>query len=370
MTQDLSTTRVEHNLPSVAVIITARDRPLELATTLEKLKEQSYPRVGVIVVDDASTTSLESVTRNIWPDALFIRNEECQGYVANRSRAMKLANSEFLVSLDDDSCFTHPQDLLRAVHRMQVEPEIGVLTFGVYAGATPVPERRLGQVEHYVTSFIGCGHMVRSSVVSRIGGYRDFYYYYGEENEYSLRVWNAGWRVLFFPSVLVHHRISSVGRRNSRILAYSMRNNLWTTLLHMPVPRVAIQLAWRLVSYTAESIRLFQPQAWIWGMGSFFWGLPRIIRLRKPIRPETLALLDTISAGVISRPDEIPCVRQPGFGDLVAAFYAAWKNRPRSRSFWDRRRGGLGQSPTVMFEHNVQEVSDPGSRKRSLPKLR
>ena len=142
-----------------------------------------------------------------------------------------------------------------------------------------------------------------------------------------------------------------------QILRYSIRNNLWTTLLHMPLSRVAIQFAWRLISYTVESIRLFQPQAWIWGMSSFLWGLPRIIRLRKPIRRETLALLDAISTDLICKPEEILCVSRPGFGRLVAAFYATWKNRPRSRSFWGRRRGGLGQSPTVVYEHNVDTVS-------------
>jgi GT2 family glycosyltransferase len=352
---------VAAELPSVAVIITARDRPLELASTLQKLREQSYANVQLIVIDDASKTSLENVTRNTWPNALFIRNEQCQGYVANRTRAMRVATSEFIVSLDDDSCFTHPLDLSRAVDRMQAEPEIGVLTFGVYAGPAPVPEWRLSQSEQYVTTFIGCAHMIRSEVISRIGGYRDFYHYYAEESEYSLRVWNDGWRILFFPSVLVHHRVSSIGRQSSRILRYSIRNNLWTTLLHMPLSRLAIQFPWRLISCAAESVRLFQPRAWMWGMSSFLRGLPRIIRMRKPIRKETLVLLDAINAGVISKPEQLVPIA-PGFKRILIAFYAAWKNRARSRPFWDRRRGSLGRSPTVMFEHNVEAVSDPGSR--------
>jgi GT2 family glycosyltransferase len=354
MTDSLASSRPEQDTSSVAVVISARDRRAELDVTLEKLREQSYPVAEMIVVDDASMTSLESITRKSWPDAFFIRNEEPQGYIANRSRAMKLATSEFIVSLDDDSCFTDPHDLARAVSRMQAEPEIGILNFGVYAGAGPVPELRFSEPEHYVASFIGCAHMVRRSVVSRIGGYRDYYFYYGEESEYSLRVWDAGWRILFLPSVLVHHRVSSVGRRSGRILGFSIRNNLWTTILHMPMPRVAIQVTWRVVSYTAESIRLFRPRAWIWGMYSFFKGLPHIVRLRKPIRPETLALLDALSSGVICKPEDLLCTPRPSFVRRVAAFYAAWKNRPRSRSFWDRRRGHLGQSPTVLFEQNVE----------------
>ena len=73
---------------------------------------------------------------------------------------------------------------------MQAEPEIGVLTFGIYAGSAPVPKRRLSQSEHYVASFIGCAHMIRSWVISGIGGYRDFYYYYAEESELE-RIFHA-----------------------------------------------------------------------------------------------------------------------------------------------------------------------------------
>src|ERR1035441_3623873 len=90
----------------VTVVISARNRADELLLTLRQLKTQVYPDISLIVVDDASEESLEAVVRSEWPHALFLRNEVRQGLIANRSKAMKMADTEFVVSLDDDSCFT------------------------------------------------------------------------------------------------------------------------------------------------------------------------------------------------------------------------------------------------------------------------
>ena len=347
----------------VTVVISARNRADELLLTLRQLKTQVYPDISLIVVDDASEESLEAVVRSEWPHALFLRNEVRQGLIANRSKAMKMADTEFIVSLDDDSCFTNPTDLATAVSRMEAEPRVGVITFFVYHGHNHVPARAPETEERYTTSFIGCAHMIRSSVVTQIGGYRDFYFYYGEESEYSLRVWDAGWRILFMSRVLVHHRVSLVGRRRSSILRYSIRNNLWTTILHMPWPRVAIQLGWRMFSYGIESLRLGQPWAGIVGFAGCLWGLPTVLRLRRPIRRETLAILDLLATTPAPSPAELSTAVRPRLRHVVGAFFAAWRDRPRARSFWDRRPGDVGKGSTSVFEHELKSRGHLGEGK-------
>ncbi len=272
---------------------------------------------------------------------------------------MKMARSEFLVSLDDDSCFTDRTDLAVAVKRMEAEPEIGVLTFLVYQGAKlayPIQTPRLN--EKYTCDFVGCAHMIRASVTTEVGVYRDFYYYYGEESEYSLRIWNAGWRILFFPKVIVHHRVSSAGRSNRKILRYSIRNNIWTTILHMPWPRVGIQLLWRFTNYGFESLRLLQPVAFVGAIASCVSGMPRVLRLRKPISGKTLELLDLISTKEVRTPAELSS-KGPSLKDRITVFYASWKDRPRQRSFWDRRSGDLGKASTIVFEHQLDQEDRP-----------
>jgi GT2 family glycosyltransferase len=339
--------------PRVAIVITARNRASELLVTLRKLKTQVYRNFTVIVVDDASEETLEGIVRSEWPQAVFIRNEVRQGLIANRSKAMKMADGEFIVSLDDDSCFTDPGDLEKAVARMLSEPQLGIVTFLVCQGTDLIPERETGVEERYVASFVGCAHMLRSSVVAQLGGYRDFYFYYAEESEYSLRVWDAGWRILFFPEVLVHHRISPIGRRDSAILRYSIRNNLWTTILHMPLPRVVLQVAWRLISYSFESLRLLRPGVFLAALGSVIWGLPTVLALRRPISADTLRILDVIATRAVRSGGELSSAPTPPLTTIVKDFYFRWKDRPRARSFWDRKPGDVGRTPTTVFKHNL-----------------
>src|ERR1035441_11106060 len=92
--------------PLVTVLITAKDRPDELRRTLHRLSEQRYPALELLVVDDASTISLEPIVRSAWPNAQFFRNDTPHGLVANRSFGMRAARGRYVLSLDDDSHLT------------------------------------------------------------------------------------------------------------------------------------------------------------------------------------------------------------------------------------------------------------------------
>jgi GT2 family glycosyltransferase len=100
--------------------------------------------------------------------------------------------------------------------------------------------------------------MIRKTVINRIGGYCDFYHYAHEENEYALRVLDAGFCILFFPAVVVHHRVSNVGRRPGKIWAYTLRNSLWTAILRMPAKRLPAESLWKFAVGTLDAMRLLQ----------------------------------------------------------------------------------------------------------------
>ncbi|HEX8245090.1 MAG TPA: glycosyltransferase, partial [Longimicrobium sp.] len=197
--------------PLVSVLIAAYNRPDELRETLRSLRGQRYPRLEVLVADDASPVPLEPVVRAEWPDARFWRNERNRGYIANRSLLMREARGEFLLSLDDDSSLTEPDAIERAVERFAREPELGAIGFLVHEGPEAPGGPPPADPERYVQSYIGCGHLLRAEMVRQVGTYHDFFEYYGEEGEYALRALGQGWRILLFPQVRVHHRLSAVG---------------------------------------------------------------------------------------------------------------------------------------------------------------
>lgn len=349
--------------PSVTIAITARNRPEELALTLETLRQQDYPNFNVCLIDDSSDVPLEPLVRRWFPQAQVHRNETPAGLVRNRSRMMAECRTDFLVSLDDDSCFTRPDELRRAVERMKGEPELGIVTFFVYQGAGPVPDLIPASGERYMASYFGCAHMMRSAMMRQVGGYRDFFDYYGEEQEYAMRVWDAGWRILYVPDVIVHHRVSDVGRRSDRILQHSVRNNLWSVILNYPAGRALLQIGWRLFSHGVEALRTPALGAYMRGVAQSLAGLPRVLKSRKAIRSDTLQLLDWLSACVVRPPWDTRTQLRVNRWSFLRMQLSAWRDRPRARGFWDKRPGDVGHSPTVTFRHNV-EADERGGKHR------
>jgi GT2 family glycosyltransferase len=321
--------------PLVTVLITARDRPDELRVTLRGLRAQTYQAIELLVVDDCSDTPLEPLVHEMWPGATLRRNEKNLGLIASRSLGMRLARGEYIVSLDDDSCLVEADALAAAVVRMEREKDIGVMTFFVHHG-TALPPDTTRPAERYVASFIGCGHMIRREVVETLGGYRDFYFYYGEEAEYSLRVLDAGWKILFFPRVVVHHRVSETGRAGDRILFHSYRNNLWTLLLRIPWPRVLFEGSWRLGLYCWESLRQLRPWPLVCAILSCTRGLPRVLRLRAPISERTLQRYDALRFRHVLTRQDYEDARRPSPRDMWQWFSTTWRCRPKPPCFWER----------------------------------
>lgn len=139
----------EYN-PLVTVLITTRNRPNELRITLRELRRQSYRPIELIIIDECSEEELETMVRQEWPDAIVIRNYENLGLIGSRSFGMRIASGEYLVSIDDDSCFTDCQDISRAVTRIASAPKVGVLAFLVHNGLDFQAKSDSQNAERYV----------------------------------------------------------------------------------------------------------------------------------------------------------------------------------------------------------------------------
>ncbi|HEX8321731.1 glycosyltransferase family 2 protein [Longimicrobium sp.] len=335
--------------PLVSVSITAHNRPDDLRLTLRRLGEQTHRPLEVIVVDDASDVELEPVVREEWPDAVYRRNPRNLGAHASRSWAMQHARGEYILTLDDDSFPVDPHAVGHAVARFEREPAVGVLAFQIHEGLEPPDPAVAPQPERYVHTFINCGQMMRAETARAVGGFRDFFVHYAEEGELALRVLDHGWRIVLFPSV-VHHRMSPIGRSNARIWAYIFRNTLWTAVLNFPFPRVLVELAWKLFVNGIEAVRIGQPRLAAWALGSFLRGLPRALRLRRPMSREALRVYDVVRFREVATAEELGRARPPTVRERLHWLREVWLRRPRARPFWDRRPGRLGRSAYVVSD--------------------
>lgn len=342
--------------PLVSVIVPTRNRGEELERTLGILRRQTYLPLEVIVVDDASDHSLEALVRRVWPGALFWRKEKNAGQCLCRNEAFEVANGSYLLSLDDDSCFTQATDLERAVSCMESRPEVGVLTFYTFHGLELPPSMPKSiSAERFMHTFLAGASMVRRAVIAHTGGYLTSFGNEGEEEELSLRILDAGWGILFFPGILIHHRVSPLSRNSERTWERGLRNKLWLILLHMPRRRVPVELCWKLGVGLWDAFRLRRFRRFFRSVGQFLTGMPAILRIRKPISALTLRRYDAIRFRGVCTAMEYADPPACRIRDLANWYGKSWRNRPRNRSFWDHRAGDVGVTSAGTFAHEFAE---------------
>jgi GT2 family glycosyltransferase len=330
--------------PLVSAIIPTRNRPDELRQTLESLKTQTYRPIEVVVVDDASTDPPEVLVHSIWPEAVFLRHNVNVAQCRCRNDAFAAARGQYLLHLDDDASLTRPDDLWGAVRCMEAEPRLGVLAFYVFNGQV-LPETGLPAASpRYTASFVGAGALMRKAAIDAAGGYREFFENDWEEEDLSIRVIDAGWRIQFFSDVVVHHRVSPQGRRSSRTWMRALRNKMWAMVMHMPARRMPLELAAKLAGGMWDAVRLLRPHRFLQAVWLFLLGLPRAMKLRRPVSELTLRRLDAMRFGVVHTAEEFADPPAITVREVLAWFRTCWWNRPRQRNVWDPRSGGVGSA--------------------------
>ncbi len=168
--------------PRASVVIPTYNRPGQLRAVLDALARQSFPGqfVEVLVVDDGSRESYQEVIDQAWPFRLSYIRQENLGEVHARNRGVSLAQSQWIVFLDDD-IYVEPQYLAEMAAEHERYPD-AVLLGVLYPWMGPEPslfQRYLPEIPKDIrpgeVSYIECGTgtmAVAKAVYESLGGMR------------------------------------------------------------------------------------------------------------------------------------------------------------------------------------------------------
>ncbi len=107
----------------VSVIIPTYNRAALLSEAVACVREQGYPDLEIIVVDDGSTDHTGEVVRGLGSDIHFMRLERNHGVAAARNIGVALASGEAIAFLDSDDLW--PCDKLHTqTQRMRADVDI------------------------------------------------------------------------------------------------------------------------------------------------------------------------------------------------------------------------------------------------------
>ncbi|MGZ4799203.1 MAG: glycosyltransferase [Acidimicrobiia bacterium] len=222
--------------PLVSVVIPTRDRASSLDRCLESLAHLDYPRLEIIVVDNAPTTddTKRCVERFAGSSITYVREDQA-GASAARNRGLREAHGSIIAFTDDD-VLVDPRWIRALVDRFKRNPEVACVTglvvpaeletpaqvwFERYGGFNKGYEaqlydagahRRSNWLYPFAAGTFGSGNNVafRAELFDRIGGYdctlgpgtpaRA-----GEDLALFVEVITSGHALAYEPSAVVRH---------------------------------------------------------------------------------------------------------------------------------------------------------------------
>ena len=225
-----------------SIVIPSCNRVDELRALIRSCLSQTLP-VEIIVVDDAANDEVERMTRVEFPGVRYYRLGEAKGPAFQRNRGIELATNDVVFPLDDDSVLVSRRTVEQTLSEFD-HPRIGAVGIP-YININQ--DRRVLQTAPrdgaiYVThSFVGAAHAIRRDVFLKLGGFREHFFYMGEESDLCLRMLSAGYVTRLGNADPIHHLESP--RRNMRRASYSGRCNDIRFVWHnVPMPHFPLHL--------------------------------------------------------------------------------------------------------------------------------
>jgi GT2 family glycosyltransferase len=229
--------------PLVSIVILAYGNREFVDACLQAVARQSWPRLEVLFVDNASADDSAAVARaaidRLHLPGRVIALPKNLGCAGGNNVGWRAATGDLILFLNPDTEM-HPDCVAELAKPLLADPTIGMTGAKMYfpggriiqhAGGIVHPNgmtnhHGAGQEDHgqcdqvrevdYVT---GAGLATRRTLLEQLGGIdEDYFPAYYEEVDLCLRARKAGFRIVYIPTaVLVHHESVSVGQGSSAL---------------------------------------------------------------------------------------------------------------------------------------------------------
>lgn len=226
-----------------SIVIPSCNRVDELRALIRSCLDQTVP-VEIIVVDDAANDEVERMTRVGFSGVRYFRLGKSKGPAFQRNRGIELATSEIVFPLDDDSLFVSRHTIKQTLAEFD-HPRIGAVGIpyvNINHDARVLQAAPRDGAIHVTYGFVGAAHAVRRDVFLKAGGFREHFFYMGEESDLCLRLLRNGYVTRLGNADPIHHLESP--RRNMKRASFSGRRNDIRFVWHnVPLPEFPLHLA-------------------------------------------------------------------------------------------------------------------------------
>jgi GT2 family glycosyltransferase len=229
--------------PLVAILTLNWNRPADTLECLASAAAQTHPHTLLLVVDNGSSDDSVAQIAAAYPQAELICNGRNLGFAAGVNPGLRRSierGADYVLLVNNDTTFA-PDCLERLLERANAD--VAILSPAIYYSEAPAvpwaiggrlnrvtyelegdrPEQRpaalararqAGFLELDLVPF--CGVLLSRSAIEQVGWLDERFFMYYEDMDYSLRLREAGLRILMVPAASMWHKVSlSSGGRDS-----------------------------------------------------------------------------------------------------------------------------------------------------------
>lgn len=229
----------ENNI-DVSIVIISWKMKMLLKKCLQSIYEFTKEiNLEIIVIDNNSGDGTSEMIENEFPRIVLLKNSENRGVAPARNQGMALAKGKYVLILDADVELVE-NSVLTLFRFMEKNPYCGLVgsklvdsNLELQYSCKRFPNllsfifRRLEHFESIRNSktlrfhtmqdwdhsetktvdyLIGACQFIRKTAIDKIGMYDDKIFYGPEDIDFCLRIWKAGWKVVYCPETkIIHH---------------------------------------------------------------------------------------------------------------------------------------------------------------------
>jgi GT2 family glycosyltransferase len=241
----------EHPLPLISIVALTWNTTEVTIEFLRSINEHNtYQNIEIIIVDNGSAQDPTAVLKDVYPEAIIIRNEKNLGFTGGNNIGIKQAKGEYLFIVNNDTEFT-PGLLEGLLEIFQQYPDAGMVSpkFHYYFHKGTIEYAGYHEVNVLTgrNSMIGCkeidngqyndikvtnyahggGMMVPRKVVDEVGALPEHFFIYYEEFDWSEQIKRKGYKIYYQPKSLIYHKESmTTGKSSPFKTFYHTRNRI------------------------------------------------------------------------------------------------------------------------------------------------
>jgi len=306
----------------VSVIIVNHNTRVLLQSALQSVLEDKSATKEIIVVDNASVDGSVEMVQQAFPEVKLIVNKTNERFAKPNNDAIKISNGKYVFLLNSDASLYHGS-LEKLVRYLDINPGVGACApqlvypdgsiqhscrgyFTLWTHFCDMflldclfPQSRLfsksemsyfnhksiREVDHVMAAAI----LIRRQVINEIGMFDDNLTLVYNDLDWSMRVTQAGWKIVYFPEAQVcHHHSKTINMMNRQLelfpeiysnLNYFLTKHYGIYWLMMYKMLAVIGFFFRIIFWfskslidSSENTRYQMLYSWaFWKKGLVFW---------------------------------------------------------------------------------------------------